>query len=191
MRDEKEKYTYEYWFKNEFHKSWDNGGEKYYANYFFEDIIFNLEIPDEGFIVVLGTYKCVSFQKLCDKYGADRCIGYDLHNPSNHPRVIIKDGITLGSEDNIPIAFCHNDFGGFQHTPKLKMHGQRWAAKNMVSGGVFLGNSNQNSLNLDIEKIMTDLNFKNTILADLPKETADLSRLPEYRHYSYMISRKF
>ena len=187
---EEDKYTYDYWFKNKFHKSWHDGGEKYYVNKFYEDIVFKLDIPKEGYIVVLGTYKCVSFEKLCKHFGDDRCIGFDLHNPTNHPRVKIKNGMELNSKDDIPIAFCHNDFGGFQHTPKLKIHGQKWAARNIVSGGVFLGNNNKNSINFDIERIMTDLGFENTVLADLPKEKFDLSNLEEFRHHSYMISRK-
>tara|TARA_B100002019_G_scaffold135269_1_gene116622 strand:- start:19112 stop:19690 length:579 start_codon:yes stop_codon:yes gene_type:complete len=188
--DEKKHYTYDYWFKNDFHKSWHEGGEEYYVNRFYEDIVFNLDIPNEGYIVVLGTYKCVSFEKLCKKYGAERCIGYDLHNPTNHPRVIIKNGLELSSEDNIPIAFCHNDFGGFQHTPKLKIHGQKWAAQNIIPGGYFLGNSSQNSINFDIEKLMSDIGFVNTRLVDLPPEKFNLSNLPEFRHHSYMLSRR-
>ena len=190
MSSEEKHYTYDYWFKNEFHKTWHEGGEEYYVNQFYEDIVFNLDIPDEGYIVVLGTYKCVAFNKLCEKYGSKRCIGYDLHNPYNHPRVIVKNGIELCEEDNIPIAFCHNDFGGFQHTPKLKIHGQKWAAKNIVPGGIFLGNSSQNSIDFDMEKLMIDLGFENTRLVDLPKENFDLSRLPEFRHHAYMVSRK-
>ena len=188
--DENKNYTYEYWFNNPFHDSWHNGRKEYYVNAFYEDIVFNLDIPDSGFIVTLGTHNCVSFQALCEKYGEDRCIGYDLHNPTNHPRVIIKNGIELCEKDNIPIAFVHNDFGGFQHTPKLKIHGQKWAANNVIPGGYFLGNCNKNSIGLDIEKIMTDLNFKNTILADLPADRFNLSNISESRTYSYMVSRK-
>ena len=190
MSLEEEHYTYDYWFKNEFHKSWHEGGEEYYVNHFYEDIVFNLDIPDDGYIVVLGTYKCVSFDKLCKKYGSERCVGYDLHNPVNHPRVIVKNGIDLCEEDNIPIAFCHNDFGGFQHTPELKIHGQKWAAKNIIPGGYFLGNSNQNSIDYDIEQLMSEFDFQNTRLVDLPKEKFNLERLPEFRHHSYMVSRK-
>ena len=187
---EKKNYSYKYWFENEFHKSWNNGDENYYVNRFYEDIILNLDIPKNGFIVVLGTYKCVSFEKLCNHFGPERCIGFDLHNPSNHPRVRIKNGIELGDADNIPIAFCHNDFGGFQHTPKLKIHGQKWALKNVVQGGVFLGNSNENSIGFDIEGLMTEAGFKNTRLCNLDNTKFNLSNLPEYRYNSYMISRK-
>ena len=189
-KDNKKNYSYEYWFENEFHKSWHYGDENYYVNRFYEDIVFNLDIPDDGFIVVLGTYNCVSFEKLCQKYGPERCIGYDLHNPKNHPRVIIKNGMELNATDNIPIAFCHNDFGGFQHTPELKIHGQNWAAKNFVRNGIFLGNSNENSIGFDIEGLMSSAGFSNTRLADLDDKKFNLSNLPKYRYNSYMVSRK-
>ena len=62
------------------------------------------DIPKEGKILILGTHNCYTFDKLCKHFGYDRCIGYDLHNPDNHPRVIVKNGMDLCEEDNIPIA---------------------------------------------------------------------------------------
>jgi hypothetical protein len=183
-------YTYDYWFNNEFHKTWHEGGEEYYVNHFYQDIVFNLDIPDEGFIVVLGTYKCVSFDKLCKKYGYERCIGFDLHNPTNHPRVIIKNGIELSENDNIPIAFCHNDFGGFQHTPELKIHGQKWAANNVIPGGYFLGNSNHNKSKIDVEGIMLSKGFDNIVLKDLDQKSFNFNKLTDDMLKSYMVSRK-
>ena len=41
----------------------------------------------------------------------------------------------LSEKDNIEIAFCHNDLGNYATTPKLKEFAQKWAAKNIVSGG--------------------------------------------------------
>ena len=34
--DEKEYYSYDYWFNNKEHDSWDQGGDKYYVNTFYE-----------------------------------------------------------------------------------------------------------------------------------------------------------
>jgi hypothetical protein len=203
MSDEKLSYSYDFWFHNPdqgFMDSWNNGGEDYYVNFFYEDIVANLNIPDEGYIVVLGTYKCVSFEKLCKIYGEDRCIGYDLHNPSQHPRVITKDCMLLSETDDIPIAFCHNDLGSFSLTPQLKTHGQKWAARNMVPGGYFLGNNNYNRSKIDVESIMLNAGMKNTHLKDLNPHKFDLSRLRQWavdcsrnsedRLESYMLSRK-
>jgi len=188
--DESKNYSYEYWFNNPFHKEWNYGDENYYVNRFYEDIVFNLDLPADGYIVVLGTYKCVSFDKLCKKYGYERCVGMDLWNPEEHPRVIVKDCMTLSEEDDMPIAFCHNDLGGFGHTPKLKMHGQKWAARNMVQGGYFLGNDSSNRLGIDIEGFMEERGMTNTHLRDLNAEDFDLRRLPPRRLNGYMLSKK-
>lgn len=190
MSDERDKYSYDYWFNNPFHEEWSHGDENYYVNKFYEDIVSNLDLPEEGYIVVLGTYKCVSFDKLCKKFGYDRCIGLDLHNPTDNPRVRIKDCTTLDETDDLPIAFCHNDLGGFGHTPKLKMHGQKWAARNIVSGGYLLGNNNSNRVNIDIEKIMLEAGMENVYLKDLDPNKFDLSRLSERRLGGYMLSKK-
>ena len=188
--EEEKKYSFDFWFNNPEHDEWDQGGENYYVNRFYEDIIFNLDIPEKGFIVVLGTFRCHSFDKLCKKYGHERCIGFDLYNPTNHPRVRIKNCNYLGEEDNIPIAFCHNDLGSFGTTPKLKLFGQNWAAKNIIKGGYFLGNNNFNRSNVDMEGLMSEYGFENTILLDLPKNQFNTSKIPPKRLEGYMISKR-
>ena len=190
MKLEKEYYSYDYWFNNQQLKEWDNGNDNYYVNYFYEDVVKHLDIPEAGYIVVLGTHLCVSFDKLCKHFGYDRCIGYDLHNPTNHPRVIVKDCMELSDVDDTPIAFCHNDLGNFPTTPKLKLHGQNWALKNIVPGGYFLGNNNRNSAKADLETLMATNGFENKFLKDLEQEKFDLSRIPEARLPAYMLSKK-
>ena len=187
---EAKNYSFEFWFENPEHDEWDQGGENYYVNQFYEDIVFNLDIPQDGFIVVLGTFRCYSFDKLCKKYGHDRCIGFDLYNPENHPRVKIKDCNHLGEKDNIPIAFCHNDLGSFGTTPNLKLFGQKWAAKNVVEGGYFLGNNNFNCSKTDMQGLMSQNGFENTTLLELSREEFDLSRISLERLGGYMISKK-
>ena len=52
--DDKKYYSYDFWFNNELHDSWDNGGENYYVNTFIIILSKNLEdIPSEGKILVL------------------------------------------------------------------------------------------------------------------------------------------
>ena len=138
----------------------------------------------------LGTHNCVSFDKLCKYYGYERCISYDLYNPRNHPRVIIKDCFTLSKDDDIPIAFCHNDLGAFWITPELKVFGQKWSARNIVKAGYYLGNNNYNRARIDVEKIMIDFGFENTNLLDLCKKPAFKNNLPESRIDGYMVSKK-
>ena len=188
--DELPYYSYDYWFNNSEHDSWDQGGEKYYVNTFYENIIMKLDdIPKEGKILILGTHNCYTFDKLCKHFGYDRCIGYDLHNPNNHPNVVIKDCMELGDEDKMDIAFCHNDLGNYATTPQLKEHGQKWAAKNIVSGGYFLSNNNFNRAKVKNIEIMKENRFEITQLVDL-QEKYDLSGLPFERIEGYMLSRK-
>ena len=50
----------------------------------------------------------------------------------------------LTEEDKLDTTFCHNDLGNYKTTPKLKEQAQKWAVKNLVSGGYFLSNNNFN-----------------------------------------------
>lgn len=164
--------------------------KKYYVNTFYENIIMKLQdIPKEGKILILGTHNCYTFEKLCRHFGHDRCIGYDLHNPNNHPNVVIKDCMELSEEDKIDIAFCHNDLGNYATTPKLKEHAQKWAAKNLVSGGYFLSNNNFNRAKVKNIEIMEENNCIITQLVDL-QTTYELSKLPYQRIEGYMLSKK-
>jgi len=186
--DNKDYYSYEYWFNNPEHDNWDQGGEKYYVNTFYENIIMKLEdLPKTGKILILGTHNCHTFDKLCKHFGYDRCIGYDLHNPKNHPNVVIKDCSKL--DEDMEIAFCHNDLGNYATTPKLKEYAQRWAAKNIVSGGYMLSNNNYNRAKVDNIGIMESNNFTVTQLVDL-QEKYNLSNLEFKRIEGYMISNK-
>jgi len=188
-QEEKLYYSYDYWFNNKEHDSWDQGGEKYYVNTFYEKIIMKLSDIPEGKILILGTHNCYTFDKLCKHFGYDRCIGYDLHNPNNHPNVIIKDCMNLSDEDKIDIAFCHNDLGNYATTPKLKEHAQKWSAKNIIKGGYMLSNNNFNRAKVKNIEIMEQNGFKIIQLVDLQNEY-DLKKLPFERIEGYMLSKK-
>ena len=93
-----------FWFPNNNYQKWwfksDNNLDQTIYNTFYNDIVVNLDVPDEGYIVVMGTARAVSFDILCKHFGEDRCIGFDLYNPSEHPRVKIKDCMELSDIDN-------------------------------------------------------------------------------------------
>ena len=89
MRTLSETETYDFWFNNSEFDEHDQFGSGYYVNDFYENIVYNLDIPEDGYIVVAGTHKAVSFDMLCEKYGRDGCIGLDLYNPSEHPCIKI------------------------------------------------------------------------------------------------------
>lgn len=179
---------YKYWFENPEFDEHDQFGEKYYVNNFYTDIVFNLDIPENGYIVVMGTARCKSFDLLCKRYGSNRCIGFDLFNPTNHPNVVLKDCNNLSDYDNIPIAFAHNDIGNMSQTPDLKIKTQKWLIKNIVKNGILLGNNNLNRKKFKFEELMTQNGFENKKFSQLPTELT--KNLPKERIEGYMLSIK-
>jgi len=183
-------YSFDYWFDNKEHDSWDQGKDNYYVHTFYENLIMKLkDIPKEGKILILGTHNCHTFDKLCKYFGYDRCIGYDLHNPTNHPNVVIKNCMELSDKDTMDIAFCHNDLGNYSTTPKLKEHSQKWAAKNIIKGGYMLSNNNFNRAKVKNIEIMEEQNFKVNQLIDL-QDKYELSKLDFDRIEGYMLCQK-
>ena len=187
-----ENYDYDFWFNQEEEHGDDIAkfgyGKNFYAYRIFEQVVTQLtDIPD-GYIVVLGSRMCQSFDFLCNHFGRDRCVGYDLHNPTGHDRVRVKNCLELDSSDDIPIAFVHNDVGTWPHTPKLKLHAQIWATRNIVPGGYCLGRNNLNSQKIDLEKFMSDQGFDNLHLRDFPQD--QLVNIAEHHVVSHMLSRK-
>ena len=74
---EKQFYSKEYWY--------DSPEEHSDVDQVLEKVVLQLQdIPKDGYIVLLGTNRCVALDLLCDHFGRDRCIGYDLHNPIGH-----------------------------------------------------------------------------------------------------------
>ncbi len=186
---EEDYYSYDYWFNNPEHKEWDHGRENYYVHTFYDNIVKSLPIPETGKILIMGTHNCHSFDKLCKHFGYDRCIGYDLHNPTEHPNVVIQNCLELSDNDKIDIAFCHNDLGNYTTTPKLKEHAQKWAAKNLIKGGYMLSNNNYNRAKVNNIEIMKENNCEIIQLSEVV-ETYNLSTLPFKRIEGYMISKK-
>lgn len=184
------KQSYDFWYNNPKFDKLDQFKEKYYINDFYKNIIFNLDIPKNGNLIVMGTNRGVAFNLLCEKYGEGRCTGYDLFNPSKHPKIITRDCMNLTDKDSLPIAFAHNDIGNFSDTPELKIHTQKWLANNIVEGGYLLCDNNLNKANFKIEEYMKTCGFKNTQLTDLDKSAFDLSNLPNELIKSFMISKK-
>jgi hypothetical protein len=187
---ERAHYGYEVWFDNPEHEDCANFGPDYFANLLYGSLVTRLpDIPADGYIVVLGTNRCVSFEILCEFFGPARCLGYDLHNPAGHPRVIGKDCSTLAASDDIPIAFCHNDVGSYPRTPVLKEHCQRWAARNVVAGGYLLGRNNRSRARFDVEAHLAELGFVSSTLTDLAGSYGLAALAPDCLE-SHMLSRR-
>lgn len=185
-----ESYDLDYWYNRiEEHGTVHDYGTDYYAYKLFDNIITKIKDMPEGKIVVMGTHNCVSFDLLCRYFGYDRCVGYDIDNPTNHPNVIVKNVMELTEADAFPIAFVHNDIGNFQLTPQAKLHAQIWAANCVVTGGYFLGRTNVNYANYDLERIMSDLGFANFNL-EIASTFLDTSKVRKEDLMYHMLSKK-
>jgi len=192
MNDSERKfYNEDYWFKNtHLHGEVNGYGLEYYVCKIYRDVIFKInDIPDNGYIVVLGSNNCVSFNLLCERYGKERCIGYDIANPTNHEKVIVKNVLDFNSSDDIPIAFVHNDIGSFPTTPIAKFAAQDWAARNVVEGGYFLSRNNFNAAKYPLEQHLERHGFINTHFLGL-QPFMDLSSLDSACVEGHMISKK-
>ena len=187
--NEAQYYDIDYWYNRiaEHGNNVYNYDYRYYAYQLFEKLILKLTDIPNGYIVVLGTHNCVSFDLLCSRFGQDRCIGYDMANPTNHPSVRV--GNVLNLTDEIPIAFVHNDIGNFSLTPLAKLHAQRWAARNVVAGGYFLGRNNLNSAKFPLESMMEQYGFINSNLLSLTG-LVDLSTVDSPTLEGHMISKR-
>ncbi len=191
---EKKYYSEKFWFSNtdEHNHNQDvhGYGKNYYAYKIFDHIITKIrDIPDFGSIVVMGTNRCISFDLLCGHFGYERCVGFDIANPTNHPRVIVQDCSDILKLPDFPIAFIHNDIGSFPLTPELKYNIQNWAANNIVEGGYFLSRNNLNSAKYPLEEDLRKKGFYNTQFESL-HAFLDLSSLDEKTIEGHMLSKK-
>ena len=168
---EKKYYNENFWFSNAGQSKQgnvDGYSEKYYANQLYDQVLTKIkDVPNDGYIVVIGSNKCISFNILCEFFGRERCLGIDISNPSGHPSVLVKNIMDFDTDDDIPIAMCHNDLGSFPLTPIAKWRAQIWGAKNTLQGGYFLGRNDFNSAKYPVEALMTRYKFVNTHLLGL------------------------
>lgn len=194
MTDERKYYSSNFWYNeinsHVYNQDVNEYGREYYVYKIYDEVVRKIkDVPEDGYIVVLGTNRCVSFDLLCEHFGPERCVGFDIDNPTKNPRVRVMDCSLLSDEHNIPISFVHNDLGSFPLTPKLKLHAQLWAAKNVVDGGFFLSRNNLNSAKYDLEGIMNEHGFINTQFESL-SSFIDISKLDSKTIEGHMISKK-
>lgn len=176
-----EVYEYDYWFnQTELHGNVYDYGPDYVHNKIVREIIFNIDLP-EGKIVMLGSHTGYGLNLLCEQYGAERVIGFDLYNPSNHPRVITGNIFDLSH--NIDCALIINDIGNYKLTPKAKIYAQEWASNNTVSGGYILANTNNNNANYQIQEYMATKHFTMHRLTEYTSVTVPNWALKSYALY--------
>ena len=105
---------------------------------FLQEFVLPLALPEEGCVLELGTARGINFSRLADHYGLERCVGFDVANYGNHPRVREIDVRTLGREDDFPLALAWNDLSDWEQSPRSKAAGLKFAARNLVPGGYYM-----------------------------------------------------
>lgn len=103
----------------------------------FQDVLFPLKFPD-GYIIMFGTHNCQVFRSWCDKWGEERCLGFELYNDTHHPKVVVMDVRGLGDWCDTPIALCWNDIGSWERTPAARRISYDWIKKNIVKDGYYM-----------------------------------------------------
>lgn len=103
----------------------------------FEIHLFDLKLP-EGYVVMFGTHNGEVFRTWNQKWGQDRCLGFELYNETDMDNIVSMDVRGLGDWCQTPIALCWNDIGSWDRTPLARRASYEWIKKNIVPGGYYL-----------------------------------------------------
>ena len=185
--DETAFYDESYWFEDD-NPETGPYDSSYPINSLYRQIIFQLPIPKNGKIVVLGAGNGKTLDHLIEKFGEDRVIGYDLFNPTNHPNIEIFDCNDLDRVGihNFDIALLHNDLGSWKRTPLLRERGYLWAKSKMVSGGWIVSDSNlTDDITIDIENLFKDYSCE--YISKLPPKKYGDGFTQEANSSKYMV----
>lgn len=158
----------DYWFNNVDKHGDDvfNYGEEYYMAKILRLLMPILNVPRRGKICMLGTHTCHSFSILEKKFGEERCVGYDLYNPTKRRNIIEKPINQINPSEIPQLSFCWNDIGNYSRSPGDKMLAQiRFAAK-VISKGCFIGRDGSNRARFPVDAFMEELGYKNISLYD-------------------------
>lgn len=104
--------------------------------------LFRLPLP-AGKILEVGTYKCESFDQICDFYGQDRCLGVEVFPYARRPNVIAKDVRDVSPSDwgNEPLAFGWSDVSSWKHSPQSRLASAQLINQKLVVGGYLVESS--------------------------------------------------
>ena len=98
-----------------------------------------ISVPANGSIMEAGVWKGKVYNQLKNEFGADRCVGYDIHDYGlGDSSVTIHDFRTLDSSANVSLALFYNGMGGWDNNGSSKEAGLDYAYNNLVSGGYYV-----------------------------------------------------
>ena len=98
-------------------------------------------LPKKGKLIQFGVDDGETLKRLCEKWGEDRVIGYDIYPKLKHRNIETFDLNKIGQKQMADIAFCDVDVGDFNTHWKLRLKLVRWSAPQVVTGGIIMCNS--------------------------------------------------
>jgi len=116
---------------------WSYFGYQYHSYKITKHIIAKLPIPETGKLIQLGSGLGIVVEFLCNNYGEDRVVGYDLFNPLSHPNIKFLDMETNTPPDD-EIAYLEIDVGSVSHFRDQRKKLLEWSFNNIVDGGYVL-----------------------------------------------------
>ena len=122
---------------------WSEFGYQYHSYLITKHIVSQLPINKRGKIIQFGTGLGVTVELLCNLFGNERVIGYDLFNPLGHPNIEFFD-IETGKLPNLNydenIAYIEIDTGSISHMKSNRTELLKWALMSIADGGYILTN---------------------------------------------------
>ena len=118
---------------------WSYFGYQYHSYKITKHIVTKLPVPESGKLIQLGSGLGVVVEFLCNNYGEDRVIGYDLFNPLGHPNIKFLD-MEKSTPPRDKIAYLEIDVGSMGHFSNQRKKLLEWSFNNIVNGGYVLTN---------------------------------------------------
>lgn len=115
---------------------WSEYGYSYHSYTITKYIVKDLQIPN-GNIVQFGTGLGITVELLCNIFGNDRVIGYDIFNPLKHPNIVFFDAGKMSLDIN-NIAYCDIDIGSISTHYNERKNLIDYVSKNIIQGGYIL-----------------------------------------------------
>ena len=128
---------------------WSEYGYNYHSYLIAKNIISSLNFG-EGKFVQFGTGLGLTIEYLCNQFGYDRVIGYDMFNPLNHPNIHSLDVYTDFPQD-MNLCYTDIDIGDVRGDYDIRIKLFDWALKNTKNGYILINKSiasQYNNLNI-------------------------------------------
>lgn len=118
---------------------WSEYGYNYHSYLIAKNIISNLKF-NNGMFVQFGTGLGLTIEHLCNVFGYDRVVGYDLFNPLSHPNIKSLDVYESLPKD-MDLCYTDIDIGNVRLDYDIRSKLFDWAYKNTKQGYILINKS--------------------------------------------------